>query len=327
MPAMFESGFFVSEPAWHGLGNLIPDGKRLTVAEAIKAAGMDWEVGLIPLCVDENPQTKELGIVGESVTHRATIRLKDKQILGVVGPTYNPVQNIESFSWFQPFLDREEAEFHTAGSLYGGKITWVLAKLNRKPIKVVKGDEVTKFLLLTNSHDGTKAVQIGFTPIRVVCANTLAMAERCEASELLKVKHRSNVIENLENIRETVNALDAKFEATAEQYKLLASKGINQKSLQRYVEVVMKETKRQSVLETIFSHFEDGYGTDLKDVRGTWWAAYNAVAQYLSYDAGRKNDRAVRDGTRLKSLWYGEYAKANFRALQVAVKGATGQAI
>jgi hypothetical protein len=82
------------------------------------------------------------------------------------------LQNKDAFAWFQPFLDAREAALHTAGSLRQGSRIWVLAKLNRDPLVIAEGDEVEKFLLLSHGHDGSLAVRCGFTPVRVVCANT-----------------------------------------------------------------------------------------------------------------------------------------------------------
>jgi phage/plasmid-like protein (TIGR03299 family) len=156
-------------------------------------------------------------------------------VLGVVGPRYAVLQNDDAFAWFEPFLDAREAALHTAGSLRNGSRIWVLAKLNREPLVVAQGDEVEKYLLLSHSHDGSLAVRIGFTPVRVVCANTLAMAHGADASKLLRVKHTRDVHENLANIRVIINLANAEFQATAEQYRLLARKSINQEDLERYV--------------------------------------------------------------------------------------------
>ena len=91
-------------------------------------------------------------------------------------PGITILQNRDAFKWFQPFLDAKEAALHTAGSLREGSRIWVLAKLNRDPLVIAPGDEVEKFVLLSHGHDGSLAVRVGFTPIRVVVPNTLALA-------------------------------------------------------------------------------------------------------------------------------------------------------
>ena len=179
-------------------------------------------------------------------------------MLGVVGPRYAPLQNKDAFAWFQPFLDAREAALHTAGSLRDGSRIWVLAKLNRDPAGDRRGDEVEKFLLLSHGHDGSLAVRAGFTPIRVVCQNTLSMAHGSDASKLIRVKHTKDVLENLANIREVMDLANAEFEATAEQYRLLARKSINQADLRRYVKKVFKveddqegSTRLKNIMEEI----------------------------------------------------------------------------
>jgi len=189
MAHQFESGFFVGQPAWHNLGVTLPEGTRLSVEEGIAAAGLDWEVTLEPLQIaySQRSETEYIGMEGKRVPAFATCRQDYKEVLGVVGTRYNVLQNIEAFRFFQPFLDANEASLHTAGSLHDGKRVWVLAKLNRESIEVADNDHVDKFLLLSNSHDGSTAVKVGFCPIRVVCANTLAMAH--SVGQLLSLRH------------------------------------------------------------------------------------------------------------------------------------------
>ncbi len=254
------------------------------------------------------------------VAHRGVRRTNDGRILGVVGPRYAVLQNRDAFKWFQPFLDAREAALHTAGSLRAGSRIWVLAKLNRDPLIVAPGDEVEKFVLLSHGHDGSLAVRVGFTPVRVVCANTLALAHGSDASKLIRLKHTKDVLTNLANVREIVDAANAEFVATAEQYRLLARREINQNDLQRYVRRVLKiedneeiSTRTQNVIERIIDLFETGRGNNLPSIRGTYWASYNAVSEYLGYERGRSQQ------SRLDSLWFGDSANLNRHALEIAL--------
>jgi phage/plasmid-like protein (TIGR03299 family) len=322
---MFESGFFVAKPAWHGLGKLIDENHRLSVKEAIAAADMDWEVGLLDLEIAGSEEAKTLGLNGRPVNHKVTYRKTDNSILGVVGPSYHPFQNWELFSWFQPFLDSNEAEFHTAGSLKNGRVVWALAKINRQPTEVAKDDLVEKFLLLSNSHDGTHAIRVGFTPIRVVCANTLAAAFSNSDSKLIKARHTSGVNASLDAIRDTINLIDAKFEATAEQYKFLATRNFSNVDLKKYVDLVWKfgraqkeddgvSTRAGNQMAKIYELIDAGLGNEPPAIHGTWWAAYNGVTEYLSYVAG-----ARKAENRLNSLWFGPNARRNEFALNAAL--------
>ena len=331
MAAEVESMFFTGEKPWHGLGQEIPKDKRLTVKEAIESAGLTWEVGLLPLQIADTPEAKELGMAGQSVRANCVYRKSDYSKLGVVGPGYTPYQNWELFDWFAPFIDAGTAEFHTAGSLKEGKVVWALASLNRKEMEISKGDSVKKFLLLSNSHDGTHAIRVGFTPIRVVCANTLAAAFSSADSNLIRAKHRKNVSVSMDKIRDTINVVDQKFEATAEQYRFLASHHFNQKDLEKYVAVVWKQgketdkelsTRSKNQLAEVFRLLESGKGHDIPSIHGSWWAAYNAVAEYLSYESGSRSKE-----NRIQSLWFGAGMVKNQFALHAAMKMAEGLAV
>ena len=310
MPAAVEQMMFVGETPWHGLGNKVE--ADIGIEDAIVSAGLDWEVGLKDL------QTVD----GVPVNHRATYRKTDGSILGVVGPRYTPLQNRDAFDWFQPFLDAGECGIHTAGSLHSGQKVWVLAQLNRDNSEIVPGDEVCKFILLSNSHDGTTAIRVGYTPIRVVCVNTLAFAHSHSDSKLIRIRHTRSSKNNLEQVRDIMDNINAGFEATAEQYRFLASKNFNQADINRYVKVMLGiegtvdgdiKTRTRNIMDDILGRIE-GPKQTATNVRGTWWAAYNGFNEYLNYSKGRTEDN------RLDSLWFGANANDNNKALAKALE-------
>lgn len=227
-----ENIMYVGEAPWHKLGRKFEVPPSLE--EALVAAGLNWTVSTEPLFSGS----------GEEVEALLTRRSSDKSILGVVGPNYTPLQNTEAFEFFRPFIDEKAAAIETAGSLRQGKRVWVLAKINRDPMVIKGSDVVEKYVLLSNSHDGTLAVRVGFTPVRVVCNNTLTMAINSEASKLIRIKHTKNVVSNLESVQEIMNLADSEFEATAEQYRLLTMKDINSKDLEKYVKLVFNTTAK-----------------------------------------------------------------------------------
>lgn len=308
-----ETMAFAGATPWHGLGTALTDTDWYDWQAVCKKAGLDWDVELVPLVTADDKQSK--------VDHKAVRRSTDDKVLGVVGPRYCPLQNKDAFGWFQPFLDAREAALHTAGSLRGGTRVWVLAKLNRDPLVITDGDEIEKFILLSHSHDGTLAVRAGFTPIRVVCQNTLSMAHGSDASKLIRVRHTGDVLENLFAIREIMDLANQEFEATAAQYKRLALKSVNQSDIRRYVKKVLKveddqeiSSRTRNIVEEIARLAEAGRGNDLPSVRGTLWTAYNGVTEYLGYNRGRSADN------RLNSLWFGDSANLNRHALDVALE-------
>src|SRR4051794_34975099 len=180
--------FFTGRTPWHGLGQELAG--RPSVAEAIEASGLGWDVELVPLVTRD---------AGEPAPARAVRRATDRRVLGVVGPAYRPLQNRDAFAFLQPLLDAGLASLHTGGSLCGGRKVWLLAQFEREPLVIADGDEVRKFVLLSNSHDGSSSLRVGFTPIRVVCANTLSLAHADAAgSRLIRVRHTSRLQDNLQ---------------------------------------------------------------------------------------------------------------------------------
>lgn len=304
---------YVGEKPWHNLGVQVQE--NISTEDAIKAAGLDWTVKAVPLYTGS-----EYG--SQQVANRAIMRETDNRILGVVGSEYVPLQNKEAFKFFDPFLKDHQANLETAGSLKKGENIWVLAKLNRDPIEVTKDDIVDKYLLLSNSHKGGIAVRVGFTPVRVVCNNTLAMATSDSRSQLMRIGHSSKVVQDLESVREIMNLANQQFEATADQYKYLATRRISRADLAAYVKVIFKtkedtersKTRADKMNETITRLFETGMGNDNKYTRGTYWALYNATTQYLTHDAHKDDDR------RLYNLWFGSAFQTNKEALELAVK-------
>lgn len=319
--------FLVSEPGWHRLGTVLDSPP--SIEAGLKAAGLDWTV----YC--ENIYTKD----GIKLSTKAVRRSTDGRVLGEVGPNWTPLQNHEAFEWFAPFLDSGEASLETAGALYSGSRVWVQAKINREPSVIVKkcNDEVDKYILLSNGHDGKLAVRVGFVPIRVVCANTMAMAHDNKASKLLRVRHKANVKKSLDEIREIMNIADRQFEATAEQLRELARHQINEKDLVKYIREVFKTPKKndeeEEVEETdsapkrkvqeddarkienkILPLFEGAIGNDMPGVRGTVYAAYNSLSFFLTHMRGRTVD------SRLDSLWFGSSNALNKKALDLALQ-------
>ena len=311
-----ESMMYVGSTPWHGLGVAIPDGKKLSIEEAIVTAGLDWGVELRHIFT-EDAEGSSHGILN----HYASCRKTDNTVLGIVGGNYKPLQNRDAFRWFQPFLEGGEATIETAGSLKWGSRVWVLARIRRDPMIVGKEDMMRHYLLLSNSHDGSLAVRVGFTPIRVVCNNTLCLAHESKASKLLRVKHTSRVRENLEEIRETINLAQREFAATVEQYRRLASRQINSTDLVKYVRVVfgvkerartLAQEKQEKIVPSVVRLFENGRGS--RTAGTNYWGAYNAVNEYLNYFRGKTQDNT------LNSLWFGEGAHLNKKALEVATR-------
>lgn len=320
------SMMYVGDVPWHGLGQKLDNPP--TSAEAIKAAGLDWNVKVYPMETWIEVDGKEVCVPAQG---RMVLRESDHKRLSEVGPRWVPLQNEEAFAWFDPFIQSGECSFETAGSLFGGERIWVLAKLNRDPMKIVGDDVVNKYLMLSNNHSDKRSARVSLSPIRTVCANTLAATFKNKATKFLGVKHTAKIKDNLNAVRDIINTANADFEATAEQYRALTKLQVDQDLLTKYIKLVFKDededeeavsevTKRQVkeddarlIQNKIIPLFEGGRGAQLPGVRGTMWAAFNSITEFLNWNTGRTAD------ARLDSLWFGQNSAVNRRALDVAL--------
>lgn len=307
MAHMVENMFYVGEMPWHKLGRKLDNPP--TIKEGVIYAGLDWQADLKDLYLQD----------GRMVDSKAVVRSTDGSVLGVVGDRYRVLQNVEAFEWFQPFIETGLVHLESAGSLAGGKKVWVLAKIDGS-LPIIGNDIVDKYVLLSNSHDGSMAVTAGFTPIQVVCNNTLSMATEASGAKLLKVRHTEAAKVTLEKVREVMNLVNQSFEATAEQHRFLASKTVSKEQVEKLVKVIMKQDEKEmstrslNQLNRIVWLWENGKGNDLPGVRGTAWAAYNAVTEYISHEASSDEDK------RQASLWFGANAVRNQFALAETMK-------
>lgn len=319
MVADVQNMLSVNERPWHGLGVVLDTPP--TIQEAIKLAGLDWAVEKRPLF-----RVNSDGTQGPQSEAYSIVRLDNNKELGIVKKGYVPLQNVDVFDWFNPFIEQNEVSIETAGCLGEGERLWVMAKLNRDPSVVTDGDEILKYLMLSNSHDGSLAIRVGYTPIRVVCSNTLAMAHGNKYSKFIRVKHTKSSKVSLDKLREVMDSENAQFEATAEQYRFLRSHMFKSEDVKKYVKLIITgddkpdadiSTRSKNIINDVIGLLEDPR-QKVAGMEGTWWAAYNAVNQYFNYDAGRNAN------SRMNSLWFGPNADANGYALKLATEMANG---
>jgi phage/plasmid-like protein (TIGR03299 family) len=317
--------FSVKRVPWHGLGTVLEDNP--STDDALIAAKLNWHVACEELFTAD----------GEEVTHRAVRRLDTREILGVVGPDWEPLQNDEGFAVFNELVAKRDLCLETAGSLKNGRRVWILAKVNVPCAEIGKDDICNPYVLLSNAHDGSQALRFGFTPIRVVCNNTLTAAHESGASKLIRCLHTKNIKETVESLRDMMDLAKRTFEFTWEQYRYLAGKGCSEQDLLRYVRKVFKieeqinephlrelvrsvtgalpsETENTKRVDTILTIFNSSEGSQIASTRNTWWTAYNAVNEYLLHDKGRSSE------ARINSLWFGDGKSIDKRALEEALE-------
>lgn len=320
------SMFYVGkEKPWHTLGKSL--NSPPTIEEGLEAAGLDWTVSVHEMeSIVKRLGQPELRIPARG---RMVVRDSDNKRLSEVGPDWTPLQNIDAFKWFEPFLESGEASLDTAGALFGGEKIWVLAKLNRDPLVIGGNDTINKYLLLSNAHSDKASVRPAFVGIRTVCWNTLSAGLSSAASKSIRVRHSSKVKLNLDNVRSIVNTANAEFEATAEQYRLLTKKHINQADLKKYVKLVFKQADEDQAPDSapekerreddkrlmenkILPIFEEGLGSNLPSSKGTLFGAWQAINTFLNWERGRTDD------ARMDQLWFGNGRAIDQRAFDLA---------
>jgi len=303
MPAEVETMFYAGETPWHGLGTKLDH--IATSEEAIVAAGLDWEVEMYGVYTRTTDPTFQV-VPG----YFATTRKTDNKVFGVMKSRFKPVQNREAFTFFDNVVGEKLAIYHTAGSLKEGAIVWILAKLPGN--FSIKGDQVDKYLLLTNSHDGSRAVQMFYTPIRVVCWNTLQMADST-ASARFYMRHTTMVMNRIaqaQDILGIANKFYRDWHGQAEHLALLQLPAPQVPLLLKAAFTGNSETKMEDIWIPVKNAMEKaeeliyvGRGQDNPKIQGTAWQAYNGIAEYVDY---YKKPRGKNpNDSRLNSAWFG----------------------
>lgn len=276
MAALVESMFSSNRQVpWHQLGLIVEDAP--SSEEAIRLAGLDWSVNQQPIFLADGTQIKD---------NYANVRSSDGKSLGIVGSKYKIVQNTEAFAFTDELLG-EGVKYETAGSLKEGKVIWLLAKMPET--FEVLGDKVEPYLVFTNTHDGSGAVRVCMTPVRVVCNNTLNMALR-GAKRVWSARHTGSITSKLDDARETLQFAKQYIEATQETFEELHKVKLNDISLYRMVNDIVpvtedmsdkqKENQRAIQDDILFRYRE---APDLKVLDQTGARLVQAVADTTSH--------------------------------------------
>jgi len=308
------SFFSVKEKAWHSLGQVVSD--YPTSAEALQFAGLDFTVVKRKLFTYDNENN-----FGNSDTvtpkievpnYFATVRKDTEQVLGVVGKDYEVVQNREAFSFFDAIVGGDGIQYETAGALGKGERIFITAKLPNY-IKVGREDLIEKYMFLTTSHDGFGSITAAFTPVRIVCANTLNAAMRNHTNSI-KIRHTTGAKERLEQAHKVIgisNKLSDELEGIFNQWTTVRITDVEVKRLIQLALTPNKETwqnlqaGKDDEFSTCFANmcnaaFDYAMSNPTQQVdtaKGTLFGAYNAVTGYY------QNVRNYRDKeAKLKSL-------------------------
>jgi phage/plasmid-like protein (TIGR03299 family) len=302
---------YVGDVPWHGLGTQVSN--DLTPEQMLNAAGLNWTVDPVELFAEVGDRRLPTG-------HRALVRSSDQRVLDVITDDWNPVQNQDAFEFFNDFVAAGDMEMHTAGSLKDGKIVWALAKV-KESFELFNGrDQVDAYLHFTNPHSYGQSIDVRFTPIRVVCNNTLTLSLNMKSKNMVKVSHRREFDGDM--VKEALGVAKHKLDQYKEMAQYLSQKRYTDESVVDYFKrvfpVLTTKTDSEKVLSKSAERAIDIIKYDSQPGaefgKGTWWEAFNAVTYMTDHEIGRSAD------TRLQSAWYGANRNLKTKALETAVE-------
>lgn len=278
MSAEVETMMFVGrERPWHGLGTMVeeaPDSR-----EALIAAGLDWDVVQRPVFTQDGVKVPG---------YFANVRQQDGSILGVVTSRYKVVQNRDAFAFTDALLG-DGVRYETAGSLMGGRKTWILAKLPTRYI--IQGEQILPYLVFSNTHDGSGAIKIAMTPIRVVCNNTLNLALDT-ADRSWSIHHTGDIAAKLEDARETLFMAEDYMNELGKGFEDLSRKRLTDAAVDEFIKELLpiaddaSETTEKNILrlrKDVATRYFDA--PDLQGLRKNGYRFINAVSDFATHAA------------------------------------------
>lgn len=292
MPALVESMFYTSNEEngrfvpWHGLGTAVEE--ALTSEDALKIAGLDWEV-------EKKPIFNENGV--QIPKYFRTSRSSDNSTLGIVSGRYSIVQNREAFS-FTDELVAGAARYETAGSLNDGRRVWLLAKL---PEKYILDDKFDTYICFTNTHNGTGSVKVCMTNTRVCCNNTLNLA-LSTASRKWSTRHIGNMDGKILEARRVLKLAANYTECLEDEARILADTKIDEATTEFIFDSIFpvnyeKDTARKiKNVETMKNAFFTCLkAPDITKFEGTAWGVINAVSDFVCHTPPVRNTESYRE--------------------------------
>jgi|TARA_R110001583_G_scaffold65432_1_gene189081 phage/plasmid-like protein (TIGR03299 family) len=332
-----ETMAYAGEVPWHGLGVQVKD--NLTPQEMLVAAELDWTVSKRHLFTHAEPDIDDsddlIGVEGYSVL----VRDSDNKTFGPCGPRFIPSQNADAFGFFKKFTEAGHMKMETAGSLKGGEQVWGLANIS-EDFTLPGDDRVLGYLLVSISHMWGKSNEIRFTPIRVVCNNTLTMALSNKSSGGFRMPHvRALDTEVYMAAEEALGLASDRMSEFKEAAEFLSSKKFDKTSVVTYIADLfqpellvaqeeiekMSDTRmiatRQSMVDEfkripsmVHQAVEEQPGANLKSSKGTWWGAMNAVTFVVDHKWGHDRDAS------LHNAWFGGRASLKKKAMTQAIE-------
>ena len=275
------------EKAWHGLGTYVNE--AMTSEQVVELANLNYEVGKTPIYVSPT--------IGENTTPieipdvLATYRMDNGTPLGLVSKKYEVVQNKDAFLFFDPIIDRGEAIYETAGVLGKGERVFITAKLPEDIL--VAGEKVEQYLLITNGHDGKNAVRVGFTPVRVVCNNTLTAALN-GLKNSYTICHFNKPLERIKEAHKVMGLASSYMNDVTRIFEDMANTKVSDEQLMAFIEniFVSKDyveknekvsTRARNLVDKVYGFAKYHPTQTTSATNSTLYGAYNAVSGYFGH--------------------------------------------
>jgi len=305
------------QKAWHGLGTYVNE--AMTSEQVVELANLNYEVQKTPIYIKPTINDSETPIEIPDIL--ATFRTDNGAPLGLVSERYEVVQNKDAFLFFDPIIDRGEAIYETAGVLGRGERVFITAKLP-EDIQVA-GEKVEQYLLITNGHDGKNAVRVGFTPIRVVCNNTLTAALG-DLKNSYTIFHFNNPQERLKEAHAVMGFASTYMGDVSKIFEDMANVKLKDEQYMAFLEdifvnrdyITKKEkvsTRAKNLVNKVYQ-FATTHPTQITpSTKGTLYGAYNAVSGYFGHIKDYKSP-----SQRMESLSFGYASNKTNSAFQLA---------
>lgn len=294
MAANVESMFYVRETPWHGLGTRVMEAPGSE--EALEVAGLNWMVRQEPIYTDNN-----LLISG----YKAKVRDSDNRVLGVVTDRYKVVQNDEAFAFTDELLG-EGVRYETAGSLQNGRKVWILARMPREFI--INGEQISPYLVFSNTHDGSGAIKVAVTPIRVVCNNTLNLA-LSTAKRSWSMIHTGDVKGKMEEARQTLFMAEKYMSKLGSEFENLRKIKLSDRQVMEYIKMLLPYENEENAhhvrnINRLREDMQKRYfdAPDLKDVGNNAYRFVNAVSDFATHSEPIRRTRNFKENLFSKTV-------------------------
>lgn len=266
------------------------------VANALAMSGLDWRV-------EQHVMTDF--VTGVKVPgFKLNVRDTDNRVLGVVSDRYRICQNYEAFDFVNDIISSGEIQLETAGMAKNGQKVWMEAKM---PEIDILGEPSSPYILFVNTHDGTGAVKVCFTTVRVWCKNMLSLAMR-NAERIISIQHKGDIEAKMNDVRNTLIGAELYFDGLKTEIEDLATIKMNDSQVEKVIHALFpikdNEESARKIANAEDSRAELLYryknADDLNNIRGTAYGFLAAVSDFASHSTPHRMTSSYYENNLMK---------------------------